>query len=78
MKQRLFVLFAGFIAWTLFFLFARGLFMGYHSALSNELSITEMILVFVHGIRMDFSMAGYYSLLPGLIYTLGFFLNGTR
>lgn len=78
MKQRLIVLFAGFIAWTLFFLIARGLFMGYHSVLSNELSIMEMILVFVHGIRMDFSMAGYYSLLPGLIYALGFFLNGTR
>lgn len=52
--------------------------MSYHGNLSNELSMTEMMLVFVHGIRMDFSMAGYYSLLPGLIYAIGFFLNGTR
>jgi phosphoglycerol transferase MdoB-like AlkP superfamily enzyme len=78
MKQRLIILFAGFIAWTLFFLIARGLFMLYHSPLSNELSITEMMLVFVHGIRMDFSMAGYFSLLPGLLFSLGFFLSGKQ
>ncbi len=37
-----------------------------------------MILVFVHGIRMDFSMAGYFSLLPGLLFAVGFFLNGKK
>lgn len=78
MKERLIVLFSGFLAWTLFFLIARGLFMTYHSGLSNELTITEMLLVFAHGIRMDFSMAGYFSLLPGLLFTVGFFVNGTR
>ena len=37
-----------------------------------------MMLVFLHGIRMDFSMAGYYSLFPGLLFSLGFFLTGKR
>jgi phosphoglycerol transferase MdoB-like AlkP superfamily enzyme len=78
MKQRLIILFSGFIAWTFIYLVARGLFMVYHSNLSNELTIPEMMLVFVHGIRMDFSMAGYYSLFPGLLLSLGFFLNGKR
>lgn len=78
MKQRLIILFSGFIAWTIIFLFARGLFMVYHSNLSNELSMSEMLLVFAHGIRMDFSMAGYYSLFPGLLFSIGFFLNGRR
>jgi phosphoglycerol transferase MdoB-like AlkP superfamily enzyme len=78
MKQRLLLLFSGFIAWTLFFLIARGLFMLYHSNLANELSLWEMFLVFLHGVRMDFSMAGYFSLFPGLLLSIGFFLNGTR
>lgn len=78
MKQRLILLLTGFIAWTLFFMIARGLFMLYHSSLSNELSIFEMVLVFVNGIRMDFSMAGYFSLLPGLLFSVGSFLSGKR
>ena len=78
MKQRLILLFSGFIAWTLFFLIGRGLFMLYHANLSNELSMPEMMLVFVHGIRMDFSMAGYFSLLPGLLFSVGFFLSGRK
>jgi phosphoglycerol transferase MdoB-like AlkP superfamily enzyme len=52
--------------------------MVYHSQLSNELSVFEMFLVFANGIRMDFSMAGYYSLFPGLLFSLGFFLSGRR
>ena len=78
MKQRLILLFTGFIAWTLFFLIGRGLFMLYHANLSNELSMGEMMLVFVHGIRMDFSMAGYFCLLPGLLFSAGFFLSGRK
>lgn len=78
MKQRLIILFSGFIAWTFIYVVARGLFMVYHANLSNELTITEMMLVFAHGIRMDFSMAGYYSLLPGLLFSLGFSLTGKQ
>jgi phosphoglycerol transferase MdoB-like AlkP superfamily enzyme len=78
MKQRLIFLFAGFIAWTLFFVVGRGLFMAYHNQLANELSLKEIFLVFAHGVRMDLSMAGYFSLLPGLVYSAGFFLNGKQ
>jgi phosphoglycerol transferase MdoB-like AlkP superfamily enzyme len=76
MKQRLTILFSGFIAWTIFFLIARGLFMLYHSNLANELSIFEMIRVYMNGVRMDFSMAGYFSLFPGLLFSIGSFLTG--
>lgn len=66
------------MAWTFIYLVARGLFMVYHSHLANELSVFEMFLVFANGIRMDFSMAGYYSLFPGLLFSLGFFLTGRQ
>ena len=76
MKQRLILLLSGFVAWTIFFLIARALFLVYHANLASELSITDMFLVFFHGIRMDFSMAGYFSLLPGLVFGLFYFANG--
>jgi phosphoglycerol transferase MdoB-like AlkP superfamily enzyme len=76
MKQRLILLLSGFVAWTLFFLVARALFLAYHANLTAELSIIDIFLVFIHGIRMDFSMAGYFSLLPGLIFGLFFFVPG--
>ena len=50
--------------------------MVYHANLTSELSIVDIFLVFLHGIRMDFSMAGYFSLLPGLVLGLFFFANG--
>ena len=76
MKQRLILLLSGFIAWTIFFLVARAFFMVYHANLTSELPISDIFLVFLHGIRMDFSMAGYFSLLPGLVLGLFFFANG--
>jgi phosphoglycerol transferase MdoB-like AlkP superfamily enzyme len=76
MKKRLILLLSGFVAWTIFFLFARGFFLVYHANLSSQLSIPDLFLVFVHGIRMDFSMAGYFSLLPGLVFGLFFFADG--
>jgi len=76
MKQRLILLLSGFVAWTLFFILARALFLAYHANLTAELSIVDIFLVFIHGIRMDFSMAGYFSLLPGLIFGLFYFVSG--
>lgn len=76
MKQRLVLLISGFIAWTLYFLLARGLFLIYHHGLASELPPLDIFLIFVHGIRMDFSMAGYFSLLPGMMLGILFFRNG--
>ena len=73
MRNRFFLLFSGFIAWTFFFLVARALFLLYHSSLTGTLSVGDTLLVFANGIRMDFSMAGYFSLLPGLMFGVTFF-----
>ena len=76
MKQRILLLFYIFSAWTIFFLVARVLFLLYHANVSSTLSWSEIFLTFVHGIRMDFSMAGYLSLLPGLMLAILFFVGG--
>ncbi|MBA4055907.1 MAG: hypothetical protein C0490_14430, partial [Marivirga sp.] len=76
MKQRIVLLLSGFIAWTIFFLIARALFLVYHHTLTSEVSLTDIFLIFFHGIRMDFSMAGYFSLFPGLLMGILFFVRG--
>lgn len=78
MKQRILILVYGFIAWTLFFLVARALFLLYQFDLTAALSFKDILLIFVHGVRMDMSMAGYFSLLSGLLLTLTFFTRGKR
>lgn len=76
MKQRLLILVYGFIGWTLFFLVARGLFMIYHGGLTAELHISDIALTFVHGIQMDWAVAGYLTLIPGLLFAFTFSLRG--
>lgn len=48
----------------------------YQHDLSSELTLREIFLVFFNGIRMDFSMAGYFTLLSGLILGVFFFARG--
>jgi phosphoglycerol transferase MdoB-like AlkP superfamily enzyme len=76
MKQRFLLLAYGFAGWTLLFVLGRALFLLYHFDQSSALSATDWILVFVYGLRMDFAMAGYMSLLPGLLFALLFPVRG--
>lgn len=76
MKTRIRIFLYGFLWWTLAFLVARALFLIYHFDLTSELSVTDIALTFVHGIRMDWATAGYLALLPGLLFACTFFLTG--
>jgi phosphoglycerol transferase MdoB-like AlkP superfamily enzyme len=76
MKQRLLIFAYGFIGWTLFFLVARALFLIYHSSLTSELTVGDMLLTFAYGVRMDWAAAGYLGIIPGLLLTFLFFLKG--
>lgn len=76
MISRLKIVALGFFAWVLFFLAARAFFMLYQFEATAQLDFMDILLAFVHGIRMDMAMAGYFSLLPGLILGLLFFVSG--
>src|ERR1044072_3934214 len=78
MKQRIVLFLSSFVTWTIFFLIARALFLLYHANLTAELSFTDILLVFAYGLRMDLSMAGYLSLIPGLMLAFTFFTTGKR
>ena len=76
MKQRLKLFGIYAIFWIGYFVLARLLFLFYAYSFSFELSITEWILVFVHGLRMDLSTAGYILTIVGLILVFTSFSKG--
>ncbi|MEQ9590951.1 MAG: LTA synthase family protein [Cyclobacteriaceae bacterium] len=76
MRERFKILVYNFLAWVLVFLAGRLFFELYHLPSTRELSIGDIALTFVHGVRMDMAMAGYFTLLPGLLFALLFFVDG--
>ena len=78
MKRRIIILLGNFIFWVLFFVVARALFLLYQFKLTSTLPASDIALIFFHGLRMDMSMAGYFSLIPGLLLGFVFFTNGKR
>ncbi|GJM30701.1 MAG: sulfatase [Cyclobacteriaceae bacterium] len=67
-RLRLFGLMALF--WIAFFEIARGLFLIYHFHLSSQLPVSDILLVLLHGLKMDLSVTGYVLLIPGLLMAL--------
>ncbi|GAB1446119.1 MAG: LTA synthase family protein [Cyclobacteriaceae bacterium] len=76
MKDRLKIFVWGFLSWVIYFLGARAFFMIYQWEGTSQLDLTDIFLAFANGVRMDMAMAGYLSLLPGLLLSLLFFLTG--
>lgn len=77
MKQRLkfFITYALF--WLILFIAARLFFLFYQYSFSFNISVSEWILTFVYGSRLDISTLGYILGVTGLILIVTFFLNGT-
>ncbi len=76
MRDRFKIFALGFIGWVLFFLAARFFFMLYQLDATSDMAFSDILLAFVHGVRMDMAMAGYFSLIPGLILGILFFIPG--
>jgi len=76
MKKRLrfFGLYA--LYWIIYFLVARLFFIVYQYSFTSALSFGEIVLSFIHGLRMDLSTTGYILALVGLILTITSFTNG--
>jgi phosphoglycerol transferase MdoB-like AlkP superfamily enzyme len=76
MKQRLRFFFRYAIFWIAYFILARFFFLVYENSFSLQLSLKEIILVFVNGLRMDLSTTGYIMALVGLILTFTSITHG--
>ena len=59
-----------FFYWLLFFALSRLVFLVFHAdkLKTNTPSWQEVALSFVHGMRMDASMAAYLSIVPFILY----------
>lgn len=78
MKERLQFLLIYYGFWVIFFLVARVIFLGYHIEDTKLLTLETIWGIFWNGIRMDFSMAGYLSVIPFLLVSLSNFIKKSR
>lgn len=67
MKQRIFLFWILFFFWVFYFEVARVLFLIYNWNFVEKTGIYEAFKSLFFGIRLDLSMAGYLTILPGLV-----------
>lgn len=75
MNSRLRSLLIIFFFWTGFFAAARILFLIFNFDQSLTLPVYDWAMINGLGLRMDFSMAGYLTVLPALLLILSFFIS---
>ncbi|PTN08671.1 LTA synthase family protein [Mangrovibacterium marinum] len=66
-----------YLFWLLFLTAFKVLFVVYNYPQVANLPAADFWGIFTHGIVMDLSVAGYFSMIPGLIFSLGF-VAGSR
>lgn len=69
MRERLLLFVRLLLFWLLYMLVIRAIFLSYNHDLSSHLSVTEILLTILHGLRMDGSMIGYFMAASGLLIT---------
>lgn len=67
MKTRFKYFFLTYVFFVLIFIIQKPLFMLYHLPLFKEATWKDWFLVPYHGLPLDFSLAGYLTLIPGLL-----------
>ncbi len=60
-----------FVAWLLIFAIQKPLFMAWYHELYADTSWTDWLAVMWHGLKLDASMAGYLTIIPGLLLIAG-------
>ncbi|HEY0656660.1 MAG TPA: sulfatase-like hydrolase/transferase [Chryseosolibacter sp.] len=75
MRQRLRLLayYASF--WITFQIIIRAIFLLYNSQLTKALTAGEILKIFWNGLRMDFSIAGYFMMLTSLLFVATVFVQ---
>ena len=73
MKRYLLFFFKNYFFWVLFFVVFKAIFLIANHNFTSALSAGEVLKVFLYGLKMDLSAAGYLSLLPGLVMALMLF-----
>lgn len=77
MRERIKFMIIYFAFWTIYFLSARFIFLGYHVNDTKLLTLETLFGIFWNGTRMDLSMAAYLSFLPFVWITFSNFIKKT-
>lgn len=70
MKNKWLIHIKYFFTWILFFIGTKVVFLLYHISQTEKLAITEIIKIFLYGLRLDISFAGYLSAIPFLFFLI--------
>ncbi len=65
-----------FIVWSLVGIFSKGPFLLIYHGLVSDVSLWEQLSVFLYGLRLDIAIAGYLTLLPGLMLIVSLWYKG--
>lgn len=64
-----------FLFWVCYFVVARLIFVLYHFDNTQSIGFQNIIEVFAYGIRLDLSAAGYFSVIPFILFSFFFLIN---
>ena len=67
MKKILRIFLYIFLTWTLVGIVSKTLFLLMYRSLMTDASWSDIIQIFAYGLRLDVAIAGYLTLVPGLV-----------
>jgi len=65
-----------FINWTLIGVAGKVVFLGMYYSLIPDLTLNNGFLVLWYGLRLDLSIAGYITIIPGILLLIGLWYKG--
>lgn len=75
MKRRLFRLIAIYLLFILIFILQKPIFMAYYHSLFDNITISDWFKVIWNGLPLDFSFAGYLTIIPGILSIVSVWTN---
>jgi phosphoglycerol transferase MdoB-like AlkP superfamily enzyme len=73
MKSRIIILLKTYFLFILIFIAWQPIFMVYHHAIYRTATFSDYLLVIYHGFPLDFSVAGYLTVIPALLLIVSVF-----
>ncbi|GAE16114.1 putative sulfatase [Bacteroides pyogenes JCM 6292] len=67
MKKRIFQFLITYLLFVFLFILQKPIFMVYYHELYSEYFLTDYLSVIWHGLPLDLSVAGYLTLIPGIL-----------
>lgn len=68
MRQRILGLIQTYVSFLILFVLQKALFFVYYHSFYEEASVSDFLQIIWHGMPLDLSMAGYLTVLPGLLF----------